>query len=210
MHAPLGAPKPRRLASVPHHFVTTPEIRAQAYPVKNAERDARGRPWALWEGGHCDLILLHFFNAYPDFDRHWVVEYDVRFTGHWSRLFDASRTATPASWASRCAATSTARSGIAGRRCRRRRDAGCPTGTAPGPPSRRTGSAGAAWRQSTRPTAKGWGGHLEAAWPTILATRGMVLEGIGGTGPQSGRRTATASTPARPAPRPATRCRPAR
>ena len=28
MHAPPGTPKPKRLASVPHHFVTTPEIRA--------------------------------------------------------------------------------------------------------------------------------------------------------------------------------------
>lgn len=89
MHVPPGTPKPRRLASVPHHFVTTPEIRALAYPRKNAKRDPTGKPWDFWLGGHCDVVAMHFFNAHPEFDRYWVVEYDVRFTGNWRGFFDA-------------------------------------------------------------------------------------------------------------------------
>ena len=69
MHVPPGTPKPPRLASVPHHFVSTPEIRALDYPRKNAERDSTGKPWHFWLGGHCDLVAMHFFNAYPDFER---------------------------------------------------------------------------------------------------------------------------------------------
>ena len=51
MHVTPGTPKPRRQAPVPHHFVSTPEIRAQAYPAKDAERGVDGRPWVLWRAG---------------------------------------------------------------------------------------------------------------------------------------------------------------
>jgi len=89
MHVAPGTPKPRRLLGVPHHFVTTPEIRNLAYPGKNAPTDWQDKPWDFWLGGHCDLVPMHFHNAYPDFARYWVVEYDVRFTGHWGSLFAA-------------------------------------------------------------------------------------------------------------------------
>ncbi len=39
MHRPPGGAKPSRLASVPHHFVTTDQIRALPYPRKTAEQD---------------------------------------------------------------------------------------------------------------------------------------------------------------------------
>src|SRR3712207_1816482 len=51
MHLPPGTRKPGRLGAVPHHFVTTPEIRALPYPRKTAERDWTGRSWEFWGGG---------------------------------------------------------------------------------------------------------------------------------------------------------------
>ena len=51
MHVPPGTRKPRRLAGVPHHFVTTPEVRALPYPRKNAARDWTGRPGSSGAAG---------------------------------------------------------------------------------------------------------------------------------------------------------------
>src|SRR5215217_1700856 len=83
LHRAPGAPLPPRLAGVPHHVVRTPELRFPAYPAKCGEAD-----WDIWSGGHTDLIALHFARAHPEYERYWVVEYDVRFTGHWRRFFD--------------------------------------------------------------------------------------------------------------------------
>ena len=182
MHVPASTPKPRRLASVPHHFVTTPEIRALDYPRKNSERDWNGQPWQFWNGGHCDLVPLHFYNSYPEFARYWVVEYDVRFTGDWRTFFDAFE-------ASGADFLSTS--------IRRRRDSpvwvNWDSVQGPMPEDHVERNKIAAFtplfRASRRAMAlmdasyrAGWGGHLEAAWPTILGIHGLVLEDIGGDG----------------------------
>ncbi len=183
LHAPPGERKPRRLGAVPHHYVTTPEIRALPYPRKNAERDANGQPWALWQGGHCDLIPLHFFNAHPGFERYWVVEYDVHFTGHWSQLFRAFED-SDADFLSAAVRRhedhplwqfwGTLRDPSGGEV----RDEDRLVAFMPLYRVSRRGLAAldAAYRE-------GWGGHIETTWPTILAARGMVLEDIGGAGP---------------------------
>jgi hypothetical protein len=182
MHVPPGTPKPPRLASVPHHFVTTPEVRALAYPRKNAERDPTGKPWDFWLGGHCDLVAMHFFNAYPEFARYWVVEYDVRFTGNWRTFFDAFEDS---------------RSDFLSTSVRRRRDnpvwVNWASVQGPAPEEaierHRVGAFTPLYRASRRAMETmdtayraGWGGHLEASWATILDFHGCSLEDIGGDG----------------------------
>jgi hypothetical protein len=37
--------------------------------------------------GHCHFPLLLYFRANPDLQFLWLIEYDVRFTGHWDTFF---------------------------------------------------------------------------------------------------------------------------
>lgn len=83
MHVPPGTPKPPLLSALPHHFVTTSEIRDPTY-INKASGDAG---WGIWRGGHTDLIALHFFKTHRNYDRYWFVEYDVRFSGAWKDFF---------------------------------------------------------------------------------------------------------------------------
>ncbi|MGH7178165.1 MAG: DUF3405 domain-containing protein [Tepidisphaeraceae bacterium] len=39
--------------------------------------------------GHTHFPLLRFFEAHPEYDFYWLVEYDVAFTGHWKSFFAA-------------------------------------------------------------------------------------------------------------------------
>ena len=41
-----------------------------------------GAPSIYWS----DLPLLRFFVDYPNYEHYWIIEYDVRFTGHWSTV----------------------------------------------------------------------------------------------------------------------------
>lgn len=176
IHVPPGAPVPPRLAGVPHHVARTPELRYPAYPTK-----CGGADWNLWNGGHTDLILLHFFRSEPDFDRYWIVEYDVRFSGSWGRFFrrfeemDAdmlvpglrSRAHNPewmwwrsflppdemADEAQLCSFMPVYRVSRAG-----------------------ILAVDAAWRA-------GWAGHSEAVWPTAIAAAGLSVSDLGGDGP---------------------------
>ncbi len=182
LHAPPGAPEPPRLAGVPHHFVTTPEIRALPYPRKNAARDWTGRSWELWGGGHCDLVPMHFYNAHPRYARYWVVEYDVRFTGDWRVFFDAFEESD---------------SDFLSTSVRRRRDnpvwVNWESVQGPAPENEierhRVAAFTPIFRASQAAMARmdaayraGWGGHLEASWASILDFHGLSLEDIGGDG----------------------------
>lgn len=42
-----------------------------------------------WSVGSADLPMLWFCQNRADFDFYWFLEYDVRYTGNWSELFDA-------------------------------------------------------------------------------------------------------------------------
>lgn len=55
------------------------------------------RPWAgdndsRLVPGNVDLLLLHLHRTGRRYDRYWVVEYDVEFTGAWRDFFEAFRT----------------------------------------------------------------------------------------------------------------------
>ncbi len=185
IHLPPDAPVPEQLKGVPHHIARTPELRHPAYPSKCGSAD-----WKLYEGGHTDLILLHFARTRPDYDRYWVVEYDVRFSGDWRRFFAAfemeeadliapvlhRRTDLPE------------RRGWAWSGSEDRGVGVTPPRSLPAErqlcafmPIFRVTRAGlaavdAAWRA-------GWAGHSEAVWPTAVAEAGLRLLDPGGDGP---------------------------
>ena len=185
IHLPPGAPVPKRLDGVPHHIVRTPELSRPAYPAK-CDIDRRN----LYQGGHTDLILLHFVRARPDYDRYWVIEYDVRFSGDWRRFL----TAFEAEEADLIAPILRRRTDLPKRKgWAWPRSGDLEAGATPPrslPPERqvcafmpiyrvtRAGLAAvdAAWRA-------GWAGHSEAVWPTAISEAGLRLLDPGGDGP---------------------------
>lgn len=180
IHVPPGEPKPPLLAGVPHHFVTTPEIRNPAYSGKSGG----GPEWRIYNGGHSDLPHLHFFLNREHFDHYWSIEYDVRFSGSWRTFFDAfeDNEADLLTTSLRTAAT----------------HPDWPVWTMlRQPPGSDTTLADdericgfmPIWRASYRAMAEmdrayreGWAGHSEVTWPTILHRSGMRIEDIGGNG----------------------------
>jgi hypothetical protein len=51
-----------------------------------------GLPYPKMEGrpfvDHCHFPVFDFFLAHGDYERYWVVEYDVRYTGDWAQLLE--------------------------------------------------------------------------------------------------------------------------
>ncbi len=179
MHLPPGVPKPPLLSGLPHHFVTTPEIRNPDY----VNKAAGGADWRIWRGGHTDLIALHFFNAHPTYDRYWFLEYDVRFSGPWGDFFayfepdDADllsssirRASTHPNWMHWPTLHAPASAGTLS-------DADRICNFMPITRISRRGleAIDAAYRA-------GWGGHCEVTWPTILHRAGLTLADYGGDG----------------------------
>jgi hypothetical protein len=176
IHLSPGAPVPERLAGVPHHIVRTPEMRTPEYPAKSSSE-----AWNLWGGGHTDLILLHYFRAHPDHARYWLVEYDVRLTGSWSRFF-ASYEDDP---------TDLLAPGIIPRSADPdwynwpsfRGPEGLPEEMqlrAFLPVFRATN---AMMRHMDTAYRAGWSGHCEATWPSLAWAAGLGVADLGGEGP---------------------------
>lgn len=69
-------PYPQKLSAVNW---SNPESR----PPLEADRKKFFR---AMEWGHQDLPVLKFFVDHPDFDRYWVIEDDVRFSGPWNEI----------------------------------------------------------------------------------------------------------------------------
>ena len=67
----------------PEPLVVTSEALEQAlpYPCKNLQH-----PGTLWPN-NIDLPLMKVFADEPGYDRYWVIEYDVRFSGRWPDFF---------------------------------------------------------------------------------------------------------------------------
>ena len=176
MHLPADAPVPERVRAYPHHIVRTPELRHSPYPAK-----VGGRDWDLWAGGHTDLITMHYWRAHPQYDRYWVIEYDVRFSGPWRRFFaifeeDGSDLLAPM--------------------LRRRRNAPewsnwhmlkAPD-TQPDDDHAVSSfmpifrASGQLMREMDASYRAGWTGHIECSFATIATVRGLRVSDLGGDG----------------------------
>ena len=176
IHLPAAVPVPQLLQGVPHHVVRTPELRLPAYPAKSG-----GAAWNLWQGGHTDLIFLHYARAHPEHAYYWSIEYDVRFSGDWSRFFSAfaddsadllapailPRSADPGwyNWDSL-------------------------TSPSPLPESEQLRAFLPVFRASAALVSAvdeayraGWGGHCEGTWPSLARAAGLSVCDLGGDGP---------------------------
>lgn len=63
------------------HAFTAEEVLDIPYPRKVSDASE-----AEIYGGNLDLVFLHYPRLFPGYDRYWTVEYDVAFTGRWSKL----------------------------------------------------------------------------------------------------------------------------
>jgi hypothetical protein len=175
LHLGKGQECPKRLARVPHHIVPTGEVRTPLYPGKSGEPN-----WHLWLGGHTDLIAMHFMRARPDYDRYWMVEYDVRYTGNWGRML-AELEQEPADL-------------LAPGLLRRTDDPewyNWPSLQAPIPLADHDTLRAflPIWRVSAElfravdeAYRQGWAGHCEGTWPTIGMAAGLKVADLGGDG----------------------------
>ncbi|HEY0185519.1 MAG TPA: hypothetical protein VGC09_22175 [Rhodopila sp.] len=135
--------------------------------------------------GRHDLPVLKFYREHPNFDRYWVIEDDVRWTGPWRTFADELQSSD----AALLATTVQTR-------------AENPDwhwwntmGTAGEPMPELVKCFGPFLRASAACVAlvnekytKGWHGHFEVAWPTICCDGGLKVEDIGGSGSFTPRR----------------------
>ena len=71
-------PTYRRPSDIRVFEFTVDDLRALGYPLKG--RRIRDKD--------IELFAFTFWKAHPEYDRIWVVEYDVAFSGPWSQVFD--------------------------------------------------------------------------------------------------------------------------
>jgi Protein of unknown function (DUF3405) len=155
--------------------VTCAQVTRQL-PYRKKHSQHRGTFWPR----NIDLPLMWFFHENPCYEYYWVMEYDVRFTGHWMeffRHFAASKSDLLATtlfdynfrpgWDNWNTLQSPQRV----------------------PEQDRVRAlfplyriSNAAIRAVHQAYCDGWSGHYEVTIPTILKTRGFTLEDIGGSG----------------------------
>lgn len=181
-----------------HRLYRRTDLAALPYPNKLAAVD-----WEKPEG-HNDLPVLSFYREQPDYDYYWIVEYDVRYTGHWGKLFKRLRGSkadflattlqdydeNPRWWWWRSVANVP---GVTLQRVR------CFT-----PFCRLSNHALVAIDQWYR---QGGSGHYEVTWPSVCKTNDLPIEDIGGEGrytPQPWRKKHYVNTPLKPSLSPGT------
>lgn len=150
------------------------------YPGKD-ERILSRQKFRNMTLGNAELPLLLFFRQFPRYEHYWVVEYDVRYSGHWEDFFSAFDDDD---------------ADLLGTTLQRR--AQCPDWShwhSLSLPTVRTEPEDwirgffPVYRMSARALAgldaayrDNCAGHMEAALPTILASQGFIIEDIGGRG----------------------------
>ena len=151
------------------------DLVALAYPGKFADVD--------WQNpvGHNDLPVMKFFQDHPGYERFWIVEYDVRFSGPWSTLF-SDLASSSADILSTTVQTYTENPAWHHWAFIRTGEDTVPLGRMVKgfmPFSRLSRAALAAIHERYR---AGWSGHYEGTWATIASLRGLAIEDIGGSG----------------------------
>jgi hypothetical protein len=167
-------------AGVPDvHTVDAERIRALGFPSW-PDRTGHFGPESLLPG-NWDFAVVDFYRAHPEYDFYWRIEFDVRFSGPWSRFFGP--------WAS-------SRVDLLTTTVQRRED-GVPWfwwASLGGPglsldPRTHVRAFLPVCRISRRACelmdrsyGEGVHGHVECVVPTLLAQRGMEIEDLGGSG----------------------------
>jgi hypothetical protein len=167
-HIADGMPPPTVPVDMPAHFYTTADFK----PVR-PEYDADA--WLP------QYVVPRFFLDYPDYAHYWMIEYDVRYTGDWGKLFASlndpdvafygialQRRPSHPSW-SHWAGFSTGADVIVPEQ-----QIKCFT-----PLQRVSRQALSVIEAAHR---RGWRGLFEAVWPTAIAHAGLRLEEIGANG----------------------------
>ncbi|HVW69507.1 MAG TPA: DUF3405 domain-containing protein [Steroidobacteraceae bacterium] len=152
---------------------------AQASRLLPYRKKHSQHPGTFWSR-NIDLPLLWYFQQHPEYDYYWVMEYDVRFTGHWMEFF-RHFAANPShllattlfdfdfrpDWDNWKTLKSPRRV----------------------PDRERVRALLSLYRLSNpalqalhRAYRDGWSGHYEVTIPTVLKTEGLALEDFGGSG----------------------------
>jgi hypothetical protein len=128
---------------------------------------------------HIDMFSV--FRAHPDYRHYWLIDFDVRDTGHWAALM-AELSASPAD----------VLSSVVQRRAEHPQWVHWQSFVSPGaalpdefhvkmfPPLTRLSNP--AMRVIDAAYQAGWTGHFEVLWPTAAAAAGLLIEDIGGKG----------------------------
>lgn len=165
-----------RVAGDALHRFRFPLLETTGYP----------RPWAgdndeRLVPGNIGLLLLDLHRAHERWDRYWLIEYDVAFTGDWSTFLEHFRDSDGALLGT----TLQPRSVLPGFHWW---DALRTPGAVdpPGPlrgffPVMRVSRKGL--RALDHAYSEGWSGHLEVVLPTALRHYGLEIEDVGGEGP---------------------------
>jgi hypothetical protein len=167
--------QPLGTARVGTMSLTRNDLEALPYPTRQ-----RAANWATLRQSS-DLVPLYIFRTWPDYTHYWLIEYDVRYTGHWGHFFDEMDTSDA--------------------------DLMCPrfgryvagntwqlwdtlfTGSVAFEKERRVSGFLPLARASQRMLAgvdrlccEGWGGHPEVLWPCAAIHNAFELAQIGGRG----------------------------
>lgn len=185
LHTPSRKGIPARLERERHHVALTAECRLPAYGRK-AGIDAEGRMvpgWSVRDDGHSDLMPLHFHARHPEYDYYWIIEYDVRISGSWTRFlqhFESSAADL---------LTTTVRSGAEHPNWLYWDTLRTPPAVPPLAPEDRLCCFLPVYRLSRSAMQaidlayrQGWAGHAEVTLPTILRQAGLAVEDLGSDG----------------------------
>jgi len=138
-------------------------------------------PVELAKGGLAQLFMLEFARRHPDYDRYWFIEFDVRFSGDWALLFEATD-AVDADLLAPCVRTrdqhpdwkwwqslTHPREVISDQKQLRCLNVICRL-------------SARACKTLDETCQHGWNGHSEVLFPTILSHAGMTVADLGGRG----------------------------
>jgi len=131
--------------------------------------------------GQSDLPVMKFFREHGNYDYYWIIEYDVRFSGPWARIF------SDLALSSADILCTTIQTYGENPNWHHWHSLIAPGATVPPerwikgfmPFCRVSQGALAAIDAAYR---NGWGGHSEGTWPTIVREAGLSIEDIGGRG----------------------------
>jgi len=128
-----------------------------------------------------DMALLHFFRMHPEYEYYWMIEFDVRYSGDWKTFFSAfdgndsdllgtavQRREENPGWAHW--------SGV----CTGQENVASTNFVKSFTPMIRLSNRG--FEAINDAYSRGWYGHYEGLWSTVIAHAGFKIEEIGNEG----------------------------